>query len=115
MKEIDQYFLQQKEPIKSCLLFLREYILSMNNDVTEVWRYRMPFYCYKGKRFCYVWVDRKKQLPYIGIVDGKQINHPGLVQENRSRMKIFLIDPEKDIPVTTIKTILNAAIKLHAS
>jgi len=113
MKEIDHYFSKQDEPIKGCLLFLRAYILALDKNVTEVWRYRMPFYCYKGKRFCYLWVHQKKQLPYLGIVDGKQINHPDLVQENRSRMKIVLIDPEKDIAVKEIRKILNSAIKLH--
>jgi hypothetical protein len=113
MKEIDTYFLEKGEPAKSCLLFLRDFILAYDQQVTEAWRYRMPFYLYKGKRFCYVWIQKKTRLPYIGIVDGKLINHRALIQENRTRMQIFLIDPRKDIPIDTLSSILDAAIKLH--
>ena len=52
LREIDTYFLQKEEPIKSCLSVLRKIILEYNINVTEVWRYKMPFYCYQQKRFC---------------------------------------------------------------
>jgi hypothetical protein len=113
IREIDNYFLQKEEPVKSCLLFLRDYILSYDEAITEVWHYRMPFYFYNGKRFCYVWVQKKNQLPYVGIVDGKLIDHPNLVQEERTRMKILLFDPKKDIPLKTLRSVLDASLKLH--
>jgi hypothetical protein len=111
MSEIDNYFLSREEPVKSCLLYLRQFILKQNTDITEVWRYRMPFYCYKEKRFCYLWVHKKLHQPYIGIVEGKKVNHPDLITENRSRMKILLIDPQQDIPIKKITAILAEAIR----
>lgn len=36
-----------------------------------------------------------------------------LIQEKRSRMKIMLLDPEKDLPVKKIETILKKAIDLY--
>ena len=113
MREIDSYFLKKDEPIRSCLLFLRDFILTYDDKITEVWHYRMPFYFYKGKRFCYLWVQKKGQLPYVGIVDGKFIEHPNLIQEERTRMKIFLIDPQKDIPLKILRSVLNTSLKLH--
>ncbi|MEK6783309.1 MAG: DUF1801 domain-containing protein [Bacteroidota bacterium] len=113
IREIDNYFLQKEEPVKSCLLFLRDYVLSYNNGITEVWHYKMPFYFYKGKRFCYLWVQSKNQLPYLGIVDGKLVNHPDLIQEDRTRMKILLFDPKKDIPIKTLRSVLAASLKTH--
>lgn len=113
MKPIDNYFNQKDEPVKSCLLFLRSHILHSGSDITEIWRYGMPFYCYREKRFCYLWVNKKTLQPYIGIVDGYKINHPSLLQEKRTRMKILLIDPSKDVAVKTINAILKAAIALH--
>ena len=113
LREIDTYFLQKDEPIKSCVAALREIILKYDKNITEVWRYKMPFYCYKGKRFCYIWVHKKLQQPYLGIVDGKLIEHPGLIMENRSRMKILLFDPAKDIPIKKIKAILKELIALY--
>jgi hypothetical protein len=114
MNPIDQYFLKQEEPIKGCLLFLRQHILQQNEFITEKWSYGMPFYCYKGKRFCYLWVHKKYHQPYIGIVDGKLINHPDLLQEERARMKIFLIDPTKDIPVKKMNAILEEVLGLYS-
>lgn len=72
LRAIDTYFLQKEEPTKSCLLFLREYILHFNKDITEEWKYGMPFYYYHGKMFCYVWVHKKYKQPYLGIVEGKE-------------------------------------------
>ena len=51
--------------------------------------------------------------PYIGIVEGKNIDHPILIQEKRARMKILLIDPQKNIPVATIYSVLKAAMTLY--
>jgi len=113
MKEIDNYFLKKEEPVKSCLLFLRDFILSYDDEITEQWRYQMPFYFYKKKRFCYLWVQKKTGIPYVGIVDGKWINHPDLIQENRSRMKILLVDPKKDIPLKIVRSVLDASLKLQ--
>ena len=114
MKELDLFYLQKDEPLKSCLLFLRNHILAFDKNITEAWKYRMPFFCYKGKMFCYLWVNKKNNLPYVGFVDGKLMSHPKLLVEKRSRMKILLIDPSKDIPVTLVKSILKEAIKLRS-
>jgi hypothetical protein len=73
--------LQNEEPIKSCLQFLRDYILKFDEDITEQWLYGMPFFYYKGKRFCYLWIHKKYHKPYIGIVDGHKIDHPELLAE----------------------------------
>ncbi len=112
-REIDAYFLQKEEPIKSYLLSLRDYILAYDENITEAWKYKMPFYCYKGKMFCYLWTHKKYHQPYLGIVEGKRIKHPELLQEKRARMKILLFDPNRDIPVKTIHSILGSALKLY--
>jgi hypothetical protein len=113
MKEIDNFYLQQDEPIKGMLLALREIILSQDADITNVLKYGMPFFCYKGKMFCYLWVHKKYKQPYIGIVEGKRFDEPFLIQEGRSRMKIMLLDPKKDLPLKTINIILQQAINLY--
>jgi len=113
IREIDHYFLQKDEPVKSYLLALREYVLAYDQNITEAWKYKMPFYCYHGKMFCYLWVHKKFHQPYIGIVEGKKIQHPKLIQEKRARMKIMLFDPEKDIPVKTLNSILKEVVSLY--
>jgi hypothetical protein len=113
LRDIDNYYLQKDEPVKSCLLFLRDHILNYDQNITEAWKYRMPFFCYKGKMFCYLWVHKKNGLPYIGIVEGKRIDHPELIIEKRSRMKIMLLNPNADLPMETIDTILKMAINFY--
>ena len=64
---------------------------------------------------CYLWIHKTLRKPYIGIVEGKYFDNPELIQEKRSRMKIMLLDPEKDLPIETITTILQKAISLYKS
>lgn len=113
MNTLDTYFLQQQEPNKSCLLFLRKLILEQNEFITEKLSYGMPTYYYMGKRFCYLWVHKKYHQPYIGIIDGNKMDHPDLIQEDRARMKIFLVNAEKDIPVKKVKTLLKKVIYFY--
>ena len=113
LRPIDQFFLQKEEPVKSCLQFLREHILKQDNSITESWKYGMPFYCFKGKMFCYLWVHKKYHQPYIGIVEGKAIKHPDLLMEKRARMKILLVDANKNIPVKKINDILREVLAIY--
>jgi hypothetical protein len=113
MRELDLFYLQQEEPIKGCMLFLRQHILNFDKNITEAWKYRMPFFCYKGKMFCYLWTHKKNGLPYIGFVEGRKIDHPALIIEDRARMKIMLLDPNTDVPIETINVILKMGIDLY--
>jgi Domain of unknown function (DU1801) len=113
LSPIDNYFLKNEEPVKSCLQFLRDHIKKLDSDITEKWLYGMPFFYYKGKRFAYLWIHKKLRQPYLGIVDGKWINHPDLLQEKRAKMKILLLDPAKNLPMSKINSILKEAMTLY--
>lgn len=112
LKAIDEFYLKQEEPNKSCLMALRDTIAGLDEKITQTWKYSMPFFCYEGKRFCYLWIDKKAVEPYIGIVDGNKIKHESLEQGDRSRMKILRIDAYEDLPIDLIKEILNQALDL---
>lgn len=112
---IDHFYLTKEEPNKGCLLALRDIILAQDPDITAEWKYNMPFFCYKGKMFCYLWVHTKKQCPFLGMVEGKHLHHPDLTYEDRARIKIMVFDPMEDLPVDTIRFILNEALDLYRS
>lgn len=113
IREIDQFYLKKEEPNKSCLLALRSIILDQDENVTETQKWSMPCFCYKKKMFCYLWTDKKTKEPYILMVEGKYLKHPQLEEGSRSRMKIFRVNPNEDLPIDTIKLLLKDALDLY--
>ncbi len=112
LTQLDNFYLQKDEPIRGCLLALKDIILKQDENISAEWKYGMPFFCYNGKMFCYLWVHKKHHQPYIGIVEGQRFDHPGLIIEKRSRMKIMLFEADKDLPIETISNILKQALDL---
>lgn len=115
MKQLDDFYLNQEEPIKGIFLALKEIILKQDKDITNVLKYGMPFFCYKGKMFCYLWIHKKFKQPYLAIVEGKHFDEPFLIQENRSRIKIMLLDSGEDLPLEQIEKVIQKAINLYKS
>ncbi len=37
----------------------REIILKQDKDIAPAWKYKTPFFCYKGKMFCYLCFHKK--------------------------------------------------------
>lgn len=115
MNGVDDFILRQEEPVKSCLLALKTVILSQDENLSSALKYGMPFFCYKGKMCCYMWLHKKYGQPYIGFVEGKHLDHPDLLLEKRSRMKILLVDPEKDLPLEIIELLIQQMLDLYRS
>ncbi|MFV9551150.1 DUF1801 domain-containing protein [Algibacter sp. PT7-4] len=109
----EKFYLSKTEPNLSCLLTLRDFILKQDNNITETTKYGMPCFCFKKKMFCYLWINKKTNMPYLLFVEGAYLNHPELVTGTRKRMKIFNVNPNKDIPLDTIKILLNTALNLY--
>jgi hypothetical protein len=115
MKQLDDFYFKQEEPIQGIFLALKEIILKQDKDITNVLKYGMPFFCYKGKMFCYLWIHKKFKQPYLALVEGKHFDQTFLIQENRSRMKIMLLNTDEDLPIEKIETILEKALNLYKS
>lgn len=113
MQEIQHFYLNQKEPNKSCLLALRHIILQQDTDVSETIKYGMPCFCYRKKAFCYLWTDKRTTFPYLLMVEGKHLDQVQLEAGQRLRMKTLPIDPQEDLPIDTIENILTAALNLY--
>ena len=113
VQELHDYYLNKEEPNKSCLLALRSIILKQDKDINETQKWGMPCFCYKNKMFCYLWTDKKTDEPYILMVEGKYLEHRQLEEGDRTKMKIFRVDPNKDLPIKTIESILQKALDLY--
>lgn len=113
LPDLDHFYLNQPEPNQSCLLALRSIILAADPEVNETRKYGMPCFCYRKKMFAYLWVDKLTTRPYILMVEGNHLNHDFLEKRNRNRMKIFNIDPKKDLPIRKINVLLRDALNLY--
>lgn len=113
MEAVENYYLNKTEPNQSCLLALRSIILNQDKDITETQKWGMPCFCYKKKMFCYLWTDKKTTEPYILMVEGKHLDFPELEEGDRKRMKILRVNPNQDLPLKTIETILQKALELY--
>lgn len=63
--------------------------------------------------FCYLWMDKKSQEPYFLMEEGELLNHAKLESGSRARMKIFKVDPNKDLPIVEIDLVMNQALDLY--
>ncbi len=113
MKPIEAFYFKQEEPTQSCMMALRTIILKQDQNITTELKYGLPFFCYKGKMFCYLWYHKKHMQPYIGFVEGYRFEEAYLLQEKRKRMKIMLINPEEDLPIQKLNHILKQAVDLY--
>ena len=113
LAELESFYAGQAEPNQSCLLALRSLILRQDENVTETRKYGMPCFCYRRKMFCYLWVDKDTQEPYLLFVEGNYLEHPQLEQGSRKRMKIFRVNPSTDLPVATLTELLSTALDLY--
>jgi hypothetical protein len=109
----EAFYFDKQEPQKSCLLAMRDIVLAYDSHISETTKYGMPCFCYKGKMFCYLWMDKKSLEPYFLMVEGKHLEHPALEVGSRARMKIFRVDPNKDLPIIAIDLIMNQALNLY--
>ncbi|MFN0289891.1 DUF1801 domain-containing protein [Pedobacter helvus] len=113
LSELDQFYLKQEEPFKSCLLGLRDIILSVDKDITAEWKYKLPFFYYRNKMLCYLWIHKKYKQPYIGFVDGNLLEDEDLLVEKRAKMKILLVNPHEDLPLSKINNLLKLNLQIR--
>jgi hypothetical protein len=109
----ETYYLKFEEPMASCLLALRTYILTINVKITTKISWGMPFFAYQNKSICYLWIDKRNKEPYIGFMDGHKIHHPKLIKGDRKRIKILPIQSDEDLPIKLISDLVNKAIALN--
>ena len=112
-ESVDHYFNSLQEPQRSCLLYLRTFLLEFSEKMSEKRSNNTPFYYYNKKSIGFISYDPKTKEIYFSFTNGHKLKHPKLVSEGRKKMKIFRIDPTKDIDVKNLKQVLEAAISIY--
>jgi len=105
LQQTTDFYLQQPEPNQSFMLGLRQIILGLDEEITELWKWKLPFFYYRNKPYCYIWKDAKTQQPYLGFVKSDPIKHPLLYKGNRKKMKVLYFDIQEDIPIGLLEEI----------
>lgn len=112
MTELEQFYEKQPAELREVYLALKKLILSQDHDITPEWRYKLPFFYYKGKMLCYFWFHKKLKQPYISFMDANLLLDQRLLMEDRKRAGILLINTQEDLPVETISEIVDNAMKI---
>ncbi len=111
MKGTDTYYLNTVEPNRSCLLALRTIILDQDKMIVEFLKYNIPCFKYRDKVFCYLWIDKETKKPCLLMQDGKNINHPDLEKTKHKHIDVFRVNPEEDLPIKKIISILTKGLE----
>jgi hypothetical protein len=109
---IEGFYLGQKEPLKSMLLYLRGHLLK-DLEMSESFKYGLSFFDYKGKYFCYFHKEKKTGIPYLAFTQGKHIDHPALVMGNRKQIAVLHFYPKENFPIHLLDEILIKGKAIH--
>lgn len=88
LNPLENYFLQQEEPLQSCMLYLRDWLKQQNLE--ESFKFSTAFYTFKGKMFCYMSVRKKDKQFYLGFVQGYKMKHPSLKKKGVNKLKCII-------------------------
>ncbi len=113
MEDKGSFYLKKEEPNRSCLLAMRDIVLKAHAEVEETIKYGSPCFCFRGKAFCYLWMDRRTKEPYFLLVEGKLLTSALLETGDRKRMKILRVNPNEDLPIDAINSVLSEALNLY--
>lgn len=87
MRPIDQYFLEQKEPYQSIMLYVRSLIIRTLPDVIERYSYNIPFYNIGKKPMLYLNILKGKNYVDVAFVHGVVFEKDFLILKNDNKRK----------------------------
>jgi hypothetical protein len=112
VKLVDQYFLDQKEPFQSIMLYVRAVILNTLPDVTERYSYKIPFYNIGKKPMLYLNILKGKNYVDVAFVHGVFLekDFPVLKNDNnRKQVRSIQLKSIEDLDQENFEQLLHAA------
>lgn len=86
--------------------------MRLDENITHQRKFQIPFFYYKDKKLCYLWVKDKKKLLF-GVVEDKNIYPKKDGVKRKDKMESIQIDPYADIPIELILRLLQEKIDLY--
>ncbi|ULC59009.1 DUF1801 domain-containing protein [Flaviramulus sp. BrNp1-15] len=87
MKPVDEYFLNQKEPYQSIMLYVRSVILKTLPEAEERYSYKIPFYNIGKKPLLYLNILKGKDYVDVAFVQGILLENDFSVLKNDNKRK----------------------------
>ena len=87
MKPVEQYFLDQKEPYQSIMLYVRSIILNTLPEVEERYSYKIPFYNCHKKPMLYLNVLKGTHYVDVAFIQGILLEKQFPVLKNDNKRK----------------------------
>ena len=87
MKPVDEYFINQKEPYQSIMLYVRSVILKTIPEVSERFSYNVPFYNIDKKPMLYLNVLKGTQHVDVAFVHGVVFEKDFPILKNHKKRK----------------------------
>ena len=115
VKPVDDYFLNQKEPFQSIMLYVRSVILNTLPEVVERYSYKIPFYNLGKKPMIYLNILKGKDYVDVAFVQGILLEKEFSVLKNdnkRKQVRSIQIKNLEDLDQENFVKLLQAAVKL---
>ena len=87
MKPVDEYFINQKEPYQSIMLYIRNVILNTLPEVEEKYSYKIPFYNIGNKPMIYLNILKGKDYVDVAFVQGILLEKQFPILKNENKRK----------------------------
>lgn len=87
MKPVDEYFIKQKEPYQSIMLYVRSVILNALPEVEERYSYKIPFYNIGKKPMLYLNILKGKNYVDVAFVQGVLLEKEFPILKNDNKRK----------------------------
>ncbi|WNH07732.1 DUF1801 domain-containing protein [Thalassobellus suaedae] len=87
MKPVDEYFINQKEPFQSIMLYVRSVILNTLPEVEERYSYKIPFYNIGKKPMIYLNILKGKNYVDVAFVQGILLENDFPILKNDNKRK----------------------------
>lgn len=107
--KLEGYYASKPEPYQSCLLALRDIILSVDEDIVHERKFQIPFFSYKNKKLGYLWLNGKKLM--LGFCIDKSLLPQMEGVKPKDQYESFRINPNEDIPIDFIIDKINTYLQ----
>ena len=112
MNPAEDYILHQEDPNREILLFLQQFIERQIPSIQLKFKYKIPFFEYKDRPFCYLNVPRKKTYVELGFWHAAHLTlHPEhLHSDGRKVMRSLRFSSLEAIDPQVLEDLLQEAV-----